>query len=146
MNYLKAGLAVTIAAFGAYFQQLMAPIVMLLVVMVLDYISGVAAAWVNKELCSRTGVIGIIKKVSYLLIVAVGIFIDYIIFLAGEKMGTDLTGYYLVALIIIVWLIINECISILENAGHMGLPVPGFVEKMLERLKTKTEELTDKTE
>lgn len=146
MNYLKGGLAVTLAAFGAYFQQLMAPIVMLLVVMVLDYISGVAAACVNRELCSRTGVVGIIKKVCYLLIVAVGIFIDYIIFLAGEQMGMDLTGYYLVALVIIVWLIINECISILENAAHMGLPVPGFVGKLLERLKTKTEEQAEITE
>ena len=139
MNYLKGGLAVTIAAFATYFQQLLAPVVMLLVVMVLDYVSGVAAAFVNKELCSRTGVIGIIKKVCYLLIVAVGIMVDYVIFLAGEQMGTDLTGYYLIALVIIVWLIINECISILENAAHMGLPVPSFVAKILERLKTEAE-------
>ena len=144
MNYIKACFAVLLAALGTYFQQLMAPIVMLLAVMVLDYISGVSAAYVNKELSSRTGVVGIIKKVCYLLIVAVGIFVDYIIYLAGEQVGMDWKGYNMVALIIIVWMIINECISILENAEHMGLPVPGFVGKILDRLKTKTEERGDR--
>ena len=55
-----------LAAFGAalwsYFQNIFAPLVILIVVMVVDYISGVAAAWVRHELSSRVGLIGIVKK------------------------------------------------------------------------------------
>ena len=140
MRYFQAIITAAIAAVAAYMQQLVIPIIVLIIVMALDYASGVAAAYVSKELSSRTGIIGIIKKVSYLAVVAVGVCIDYIIELASAKLGADLTGYYFVGLLIVVWLIINELISILENTNKLGLPVPAFIGKILAKLKSSAEE------
>ena len=119
---------------------------MLLAVMVLDYISGISAAWVNHQLSSRIGLIGIVKKVSYLLIVNVGMALDYLIFLLGQKFGVQINDSYFVGLLVIVWLIINECISILENADEMGLPVPEFIKKLLARLKQHTDAISGETD
>ena len=136
----KILIAAVLAALGAYLQQLAAPLVVLIVVMVLEYISGMIAAVRTGTLDSRIGIMGIIKKVSYLLIVAVGMVLDYLIQLLGGKFGLSLEGTYFVGLLVIIWLIINECISILENCDEMSLPVPGFIGKLLTRLKRHTEE------
>ena len=83
---------------------------------------------------------GILKKVCYLLIVAVGMVLDYLIAMLGGQFGLQLENVYFVGLLVIIWLIINECISILENCDEMSLPVPGFIGKLLTRLKRHTEE------
>jgi toxin secretion/phage lysis holin len=127
-------------------QQLAASLLVLLGVMVLDYISGISAAWVNRQLSSRIGLIGIVKKVSYLLIVAVGMALDYLIAMLGGRFGVQIHDNYFVGLLVIIWLIINECISILENADEMGLPVPEFIKKLLARLKRHTDEIAGETE
>lgn len=143
MNGWKVLTAAILAAVAAYMKELVAPLLVLFTVIVLDYISGISAAWITKQLSSRVGIIGIVKKVSYLLIVAVGMALDYLIGVLGAKLGVQLDGVYFVGLLVIVWLIINECISILENADEMGLPVPTFIGKLLTRLKRHTEEKAD---
>ena len=107
--------------------------------MVLDYISGISAAFVNRELDSRIGILGIIKKVGYLLIVAVGMTLDYLICLLGARFGLTLEDRFFMGLLVTIWLVINECISILENTAATGAPVPPFVGELLNRLKRKTE-------
>ncbi len=139
MNGWKILIAAVLAALGAYLRQLAAPLAVLIAVLVLDYISGISAAFVNRELDSRIGILGIIKKVGYLLIVAVGMVLDYLIQMLGGEFGLSMEGTYFVGLIVIIWLIINECISILENTAATGAPVPPFVGELLNRLKRKTE-------
>ena len=141
-NGIKLLLTAILTAVAAYMQQLAASLLVLIGVMVLDYISGISAAWVTKQLSSRIGLIGIVKKVSYLLIVAVGMALDYLISLLGSRFGVQLNDSYFVGLLVIIWLIINECISILENADEMGLPVPEFIKKLLTRLKRHTDEIS----
>ena len=138
-NIFKGVLAAALAALGAYFRQLLGPVAVLVLVMMLDYVSGVASAWMHHELDSRVGLVGIVKKVLYLVIAAVGMVVDYIISVAGERLGADLQGYYFVGLMVVIWLILNECISILENAAEMELPLPGFLGKLLTRLKDKAD-------
>ena len=145
-NVWKGLIAVILAAVGAYFRELAAPLLVLILVMVLDYISGISAAWVTHQLSSRIGIMGIIKKVCYLLIVAVGMTLDYLIQLLGGKFGVQLENVYFVGLLVIIWLIINECISILENTDEMGLPVPGFIRALLKRLKRHTETIAGEGE
>lgn len=145
-NGWKILIAAVLAALGAYLQQLAAPLIVLIVVMVLDYISGMIAAVKTGTLDSRIGIMGIIKKVSYLLIVAVGMVLDYLIQLLGGKFGLSLEGTYFVGLLVIIWLIINECISILENTDEAGGPVPPFVAELLKRLKRHTETIAGETE
>ena len=63
-NILKALIATVSAGLLGYFNQLAIPVMMLAVVMVLDYATGLTAAWVHRELDSRTGIIGIVKKLG----------------------------------------------------------------------------------
>ena len=145
-NGWKILIAALLAALGAYLQQLAAPMIVLLAVMVLDYISGIISAFKNKQLDSRIGLLGILKKVGYLLIVAVGMVLDYLIHMLGGEFGLSLEGTYFVGLVVIIWLIINECISILENTAEMGAPVPPFVGELLNRLKRHTEDIAGEEE
>ena len=117
----------------------MVPVTVLIAVMICDYITGMTAAWMNKELSSRKGIQGVIKKIFYLMIVAVGMGIDYLIVMLSGKLGVQLGINFVVGLLVIVWLIINELISILENSGKIGVPMPAFLMKLLDRLKQTAE-------
>lgn len=133
-NAVKAILSVVAAALGAYCREISIPVIVLTAVMAVDYLSGVAAAYVAKELSSRVGVIGIVKKVGYFCVVIVGMAVDYLAAVLGEQVGVELQGQFF-GLLVCAWLIINELLSILENAGRMGLPVPEFLREALEKLQ-----------
>lgn len=97
----------------------------LILVVILDYISGVCKAIYNKKVNSEIGLKGIVKKVGYFVIVAVAVMLDRIIGNTGVL--RSLVIYFFVA---------NEGISILENWGGMGLPLPQKLKDTLEQLKT----------
>ena len=132
--------SVIFAAVGAYFHELIGPAVVLAIVMASDWFTGLAEAWVNGGMCSRTGIIGIIKKLSYIFIVCVAVVVDIIIQAAAAKTGINLGGFYMFGLLVTVWLIFNECISILENVAEIGAPLPPFLVKLIGKLKKTTEE------
>lgn len=111
--------------------------------MVLDYISGMLAS--KKEALehpddskygwsSQKGLNGIIKKLGYICVVFVAFAIDYIItiFTAAMDRPVEMTAF---GLLVIIWFIINEAISICENAGRMGAPVPEWLTKYIASLK-----------
>lgn len=97
---------------------------MLLIIILLDYITGICKAIHNKKLNSEIGLKGIVKKVGYLIIVAVAVILDRI---AGN------TGA--IRTLVIYFFVANEGISILENWGAMGLPLPQKLTETLEQLK-----------
>ncbi len=124
-----------VGALAAYFNVLAVPLVVLVAVMLIDWITGLAGASATGKLNSRVGVVGIVKKVCYLALVAVGMVVDYLILSALVSIGISLQINYCFGMIITIWLIINELISILENLGAVGVPLPGFLQKMIQRLK-----------
>lgn len=136
----KGLLTLIFAGVAAYFRQLALPLLVLVAVMAIDYITGLLQAWVSKTLSSRVGIVGIVKKVSYLFEVAVAVVADYVIRTMTAYLGVDLGGFYVFGLLVCVWLIINECISILENIAEIGGPKILFLNTLLERLKKTTEE------
>lgn len=138
-NALKLVLTAAMAALVTYLEQLIVPVMILCFVMLLDYLTGVHAAFVNHELSSRVGLIGILKKLSYLTLVAVACVVDYLISTVGAQLGTVLTVQF-ISMIVVFWLIINELISILENIQRVGGPVPPFVANLLQHLRGKVEE------
>lgn len=129
-----------VGALAAYLNILAVPLVVLVAVMLIDWITGLAGASATGKLSSRVGVIGIIKKLCYLALVVVGGVIDYLIASALVSIGISLQINYCFGMIITVWLIINELISILENLGEMGVPLPSFLTSMIKTLKSKVEE------
>ena len=78
-SVLKGVVSAALAGLTAYFGEIAIPLVVLLFAMVADYATGMIKAWVTKELNSRIGVVGIVKKLSYLFIVCVGMIVDYLI-------------------------------------------------------------------
>lgn len=132
-------LAGAIGALAAYFNILLVPLIVLTAVMAVDYLTGMFSASREGKLNSRTGVIGLIKKVGYLALVGVGIVVDYLITSALAQVGvqTSLPNFF--GLMVIIWLIINELISILENLGEIGVPMPEFLVNAVKSLKNKVD-------
>lgn len=98
----------------------------LLIAIVLDYISGLIKAYNNKVLSSKIGFRGILKKVGILVIVALGVLVDRITGNSGAV--RSLVIYYFVA---------NEGLSIIENLGQAGLPIPKSIKNALKLLKNQ---------
>lgn len=134
-NMFHALFAAAIGALAAYAGILLVPLCVLAAVMIIDYATGIAAAWSCKLLSSRVGVKGIVKKVAYLALVAVGMVVDYLISSALVHVGVDISVNYCFGMMISVWLIINELLSILENLGRLGIPLPNFLVRAVERLR-----------
>lgn len=134
-NAIKFALTAALAALGAYLGQLAVPIIVLLAVMLVDYATGMAKAWTTKTLSSRVGIGGILKKVGYLVIVLVAAVIDWLLLDALVDLGVTVKLDFLFSLLVTVWLIINELISILENVAAIGAPVPDFLVKLSKRLQ-----------
>lgn len=140
---LKTTAAVLGAGLVSYLGTLAVPMLVLLGVMLLDYITGMIKAYIRAELNSKFGIKGILKKLCYMVMVAVGAAVDYLLRGALVQAGIDLHIKLFCSLLVAIWLIINELISILENLAVIG--VPGFprLEKILKRLKNTLESGND---
>ena len=104
-----------------------------------DNVSGRAKAWSTGKLCAKSGLRGILKKLGYLALVGVAGVVDWLVRYGLTQVGVEVSFRFLMAAMVIVWLIINELISILENVAALGGPVPGFLQKLLGRLKDTVE-------
>ena len=143
-NGIKATITVFLAAIALYFQNLLAPLIVLFILMALDWITDLTNAWMKKELSSTRGIQGIIKKVSYFVVIAVAMVADYLIYIAADKIGIEMpAALTAVGMLVTIWLIVNEAISVLENLAKIGTPMPAFLKKLMERLKEKTENAGD---
>lgn len=96
----------------------------LLIFIIMDYITGIMKAIINKRLSSEIGFKGIFKKVLILFMIAVSNQLDIIFKMPGIRY------------IVITFYIINEGISIIENASLIGLPIPKKIKQTLNNIKT----------
>ena len=135
--------AIGVPGVAAYCGQLAAPVLVLLCMMVIDYVTGMVKAYMTAQLSSRIGVKGILKKLCYMAMVAVGAAVDYLLHGALKQAGIDLHIELFCGLLVTVWLLINELISVLENLAAIG--VPGFprLNRLLSRLKSTVNEKED---
>lgn len=101
-------------------------LIALIAMVVLDYMTGLLAAWHNKTLSSAVGFRGIAKKVMLLGVVALA----YII----ERITSDSLPLREIA---IMFFVVNEALSVLENAAKTGLPIPDKLKEVLQQLKGK---------
>ena len=100
----------------------------LLIVIVIDYLTGIASAIYNKELSSKIGFRGIIKKFSYLLVVALSVVIDNLLGQSG-----------LIRSLVIYFFVANDGLSIIENMAEMNIKLPKKLIDALEQIKKKGE-------
>ncbi len=96
---------------------------------VADYITGVMCAVADKKLSSEVGFKGICRKVIIFMLVGIAHMIDVNIIATGSVLRTAVIFFYLS----------NEGVSLLENAGHLGLPIPEKLKAVLEQLHDRAE-------
>lgn len=101
-----------------------------------DYITGVMCAIIDKKLSSEVGFKGIFKKVLIFILVGVANILDVQVIGSGCVLRTAVIFFY----------ISNEGVSLLENAGHLGLPIPTKLKDVLEQLHDRTEKENEKNE
>lgn len=106
----------------------------LIAFVVIDYITGVMCAIINRELSSAVGFKGIFRKVLIFLLVGIANIIDVQVVGTGAVLRTAVIFFY----------ISNEGVSLLENAGHLGLPIPEKIKTVLEQLHDRAEKEEEK--
>lgn len=101
----------------------------LLTFVVIDYITGIMYAIADKNLSSEVGFKGICRKVLIFLLVGIANVLDVQVIGTGSVLRTAVIFFY----------ISNEGVSLLENAAHLGLPVPEKIKTVLEQLHDRAE-------
>ena len=144
MDKAKAIFVSVGAALSSFLGILYVPVLLMVLCNVIDYITGIfAAIYRGEKISSSVGLRGIIKKISMWLLVVVGVIVDQLILYATETIGITFPLSFLVACIVVVWIICNELISILENIKKSGVKVPAFLDKILYYVKDRTEQTGD---
>ena len=126
-NIFKQIMAAICTLISFLFGDMEGMLIALIALIILDYISGVIAAVIEKRLSSEVGAKGIAKKIFMLLIVALANIVDINVIGDGHVLKT----------VTVVFYICNECISLIENAGRIGVPVPKKLLDVLEQLRDK---------
>ena len=121
---------------------------LLILLMLIDYISGLLAA--KKEALeypnskeygwsSKKSILGIYKKVAYILTIFIAICVDYLIYEFADEIGLQYNSGTIFSLLVTFWFIINEILSILENIGRMGVELPNILKNTLTELKKEVD-------
>ena len=97
---------------------------------VVDYLTGVMCAVADRNLSSEVGFKGICRKVLIFLLVGIANILDVQVIGTGSVLRTAIIFFY----------ISNEGVSLLENAAHLGLPIPEKMKDILEQLHDRAEE------
>lgn len=136
IDIIWAKIQMAIAALGGWLGYFLGGMdglmIALIVLMTLDYVSGVMCAIIDKKLSSAVGFKGICKKVFILMLVGVAHIIDLHVVGTGSALRGAVICFYMS----------NEGLSLLENAAHIGLPIPDKLRDILSQLHDK-ERTTD---
>ncbi len=104
-------------------------LIALVVFTAVDYITGVMCAVADRKLSSEVGFKGICRKVLIFLLVGIANILDVQVIGTGSVLRTAVIFFY----------ISNEGVSLLENAAHLGLPIPEKMKEVLEQLHDRAE-------
>ena len=128
-NWIQLALPAVGGALGWFFGGMDGLIYALLVFVVADYITGIMCAIADKKLSSEVGFKGLCRKVLIFILVGAANIIDVQIIGTGSVLRTAVIFFY----------ISNEGLSLIENAGHLGLPIPEKLKAVLEQLHDRAE-------
>lgn len=126
-NWIQIGIAAVGGWLGYFLGGWDGFLYALVTFVTIDYLTGVMCAIVDKKLSSEVGARGIFKKVLIFSLVAIGHIIDKSVLGDGSVIRTAVIFFYLS----------NEGVSILENAAHIGLPIPQKLKDILAQLHSK---------
>ena len=134
IDIIWAKIQMAVAAIGGWLGYFLGGMdglmIALIIFMILDYITGLMCAVIDKKLSSAVGFKGICKKVLILMLVGVANVVDIHIVGTGSALRSAVICFYLS----------NEGVSMLENAAHLGLPVPDKLKGILAQLHGRMDE------
>ena len=148
INGLKAAVAALCAALTALWGWFGWVVVAWIVCMIIDYATGSAAALRAGEWSSKSARDGIWHKLGSVVAVIVAAILDTVIgHLLVNVPGVELPFTYTVLLcpLVVIWYILTEAGSIIENAGALGAPIPTWLSKAIETLSQKVDNAGDTT-
>lgn len=140
---VQAAFAAALSALTCYLGIVAVPIVLLLIAVIIDYVTGMISAWYKAELSSKKGIKGIVKKVLYFVLVIVGMVVDWSVMYWLSSFGAGEVYKFSFGALVAFLLTMNELISILENLEALKVPVPKFLTKVIKRLKIAAEKTAE---
>ena len=149
INSFKAAVAAVCAALTALWGWFGWVVVAWIVCMIIDYATGSAAALRAGKWSSKTARDGIWHKLGSVVAVIVAAILDTVIgHLLDNVPGMELPFTYTVLLcpLVVIWYILTEAGSIIENAGALGAPIPAWLTKMIASLGAKVDQAGDNLE
>lgn len=129
-NWLRVAIAAVGAGLGYFLGEFDGALYALVAFVAVDYVTGVMCAIVDKKLSSAVGAKGIFRKVLIFVMVGIGHTLDAQILGGGATLRMAVIFFYCA----------NEGLSIIENAGHLGLPIPTKLKTVLEQLHNRAED------
>lgn len=140
IDIIWAKVQMAIAAIGGWLGYFLGGIdgllTALIVFMAIDYVTGLMCAVADKKLSSSIGFKGICKKVLIILLVGVAHIVDLHVVGTGNALRSAVVCFYLS----------NEGVSLLENAAHLGLPIPEKLKTVLQQLHNRDEHTEENTD
>jgi toxin secretion/phage lysis holin len=133
-NWLRGAFAAVGAGLGYFLGGCDGFLYALIAFVAIDYLTGVMCAIVDKKLSSSVGFKGIFRKVLIFVMVGIGHTLDAQILGGGDTLRTAVIFFYCA----------NEGLSLVENAGRLGLPIPEKLKSVLAQLHNRSTETTDK--
>ena len=146
INTFKAAVAAVCAALTALWGWFGWVVVAWVGCMIIDYATGSAAALRAGEWSSKSARDGIWHKLGSVVAVIVAAILDTVIgHLLAHVPGVELPFTYTVLLcpLVVIWYILTEAGSIIENAGALGAPIPAWLSKAIETLSQKVDNAGD---
>ena len=133
-NWLRGAFAAVGAGLGYFLGGCDGFLYALIAFVAIDYLTGVMCAIVDKKLSSSVGFKGIFRKVLIFVMVGIGHTLDAQILGGGDTLRTAVIFFYCA----------NEGLSLVENTGRLGLPIPEKLKSVLAQLHNRSTETTDK--
>lgn len=130
-NKINSAISVIFVTLNAVFGTEWVLFAVYLILNILDYVTGVVKARVKKVENSNKGIIGIVKKVCYWILIVVAFLISYLLMELGSKLNINLDFIIFFGWFTLACLIINEARSIIENLTEIGIKVPKFLKSGL---------------
>ena len=125
VDFVKSAIIACGAALGVFLGRADGLLITLVILAVADYITGIVSACVNKMLSSRVGFLGIAKKLFMFALVGVANLVDVNVLGGSSVLRGAVICFYMA----------NEALSIIENAGELGLPIPVKLKHLMDQLK-----------
>ena len=137
IDIVWATIQLAVAAIGGWLGYLLGGMdglmIALIIFMVLDYITGLMCAVIDKKRSSAVGFKAICKKVLILMLVGVAHIVDLHVVGTGDALRSAVVCFYLS----------NESVSMLENAAHLGLPIPEKLKSVLAQLHGRIDDIDE---